>query len=73
MPRFADSEFDEVAALEAAVLVLQSAGYITTAGITLAAVVAALGLTPGTNAVGTRYVSTSAASGGVNGDIWYQV
>ena len=75
MPRFLDDNFDEVLYLLAHVAALEAAGYIMAAAITSAAINTALGLgaNVGTNATGAKTISTSAPSGGSNGDIWYQV
>ena len=71
MSRFTDDDSPQVKALTARVAALEAAGYIT--GITAAMINAALGFAAGTNATGTKTISTSAASGGSNGDVWYQV
>lgn len=66
-----DDDFSSIKALDARVAALEGAGYIT--DITSAMINTALGLTVGTNATGTKTISTAAPSGGVNGDVWYQV
>lgn len=73
MSEYLDNSTAKIKTIQDAITDLQNAGYITAADITTAAVVSALGLTPGTNATGTKTISTDAPSGGVNGDVWYQV
>jgi hypothetical protein len=50
----------------------QNANAVAITGGTLAGVTVG-GVTIGTNASGTKTVSTSAPTGGANGDIWYQI
>lgn len=71
MTRFSEDDTPETKALEVRVTALEEAGFLT--GITAAMVNGALGFTVGTNATGTKTISTSAAAGGSNGDVWYQV
>ena len=50
----------------------QNANAVAITGGTLAGVTVG-GVTIGTNASGTKTVSTSAPTGGSDGDIWYQI
>ena len=52
----------------------QNANAVAITGGTVSGITGSINsVTPGSNSVGTRTISTSAPSGGSNGDIWYQV
>jgi hypothetical protein len=52
----------------------QNANAVAITGGTVSGITGSInGVTPGSNSVGARTVSSSAPSGGSNGDIWYQI
>jgi Tfp pilus assembly major pilin PilA len=52
----------------------QNANAVAITGGTVSGITGSINsVTPGTNSVGARTISTSAPSGGSNGDIWYKV
>ena len=52
----------------------QNANAVVITGGTVAGITGSINsVTPGSNSVGTRTVSTSSPTGGNNGDIWYKV
>jgi len=52
----------------------QSAGAVAITGGTVSGITGSINsVTPGSNSVGARTVSTSSPTGGNNGDIWYKV
>jgi hypothetical protein len=52
----------------------QNASAVAITGGTVAGITGSINsVTPGSNSVGARTVSTSSPTGGANGDVWYKV
>jgi hypothetical protein len=72
--KIATTAFVTAATAGLGTMATQNANNVNITGGTVSGITGSINsVTPGSNSVGVRTISTSAPSGGSNGDIWYQV